>query len=123
MAQPADEFMRAGKLSCLHHTLHRHGRVGKGNILADTSVEEDIVLQDDADLTTQPGRVDMGDVDAIDQHTAALGIETLDQFGDRALAATALAHDPHIRRAGSPCSDRREFSARRGCSETIHSPA
>ncbi len=79
--------MRAGKLGRGDDALDRHRRIGERDIVADRAVEQHVLLQNDADLPAQPGGVDHGEIDAVDQHAAALRhIEPLDQLGQRALA-------------------------------------
>ena len=57
-------------------------------------VEQHAVLQDDADLATQPRGIDLGHVDAVDQHAPALGnVEALHQLRQRALAGSGGAHN------------------------------
>jgi hypothetical protein len=51
--------------------LERHCRIGERDILAHRAVEQDILLEHDADLAAQPGRVDLADIDTVDQNAAA----------------------------------------------------
>ena len=80
--QLVDEFVRAGEAGDLDHLGARHCRVGQSDILMDCAVEEQVFLQYDADMTTQPGRVDLTEVGAIDQDLAFIRqVEALNQFG------------------------------------------
>ena len=57
------------------------------DIVAHRDVEQHVLLQHDADLAAQPGRIGHGKVHAVDQHAPALrDVEALDQFCERALA-------------------------------------
>ena len=79
--------MRAGELGRRDDALDRHAGIGERDVVADRAVEQDVVLQHDAQLAPQPRAVDHGEIDAVDQHAAALGdIEPLDELGERALA-------------------------------------
>src|SRR5579883_189050 len=82
LRQFEDELMRAGELRRGDHTLDRHAGIGKRDVLPDRAVEQHVLLEDDADLTPQPGDIDHGEVDAVDQHAAALRhVEPLHQLG------------------------------------------
>ena len=87
MRQVEDELVGAGELRRPDDRLHRDAGVGQRDVFANRSVEQEVFLQDHADLAAQPRCVDEGEVDAVDQH-AALGrhVEALDQAGERALA-------------------------------------
>ncbi len=68
--------------------------IGERDVVADGAVEQHVLLQHDADLAPQPGDVDHGEIDAVDQHAPALGhVEPLDQLGERALARARGADD------------------------------
>ena len=67
--------------------LHRHRRIGERDIVAHRAVEQHVLLQHDADLAAQPGRIGHREIHAVDQHAPALrDVEALHQFGERALA-------------------------------------
>src|SRR5262249_16159544 len=86
IGQLEDEFMRSRESCRRDDALHRHGRVGARDILAHRAVEQHVLLQDDADLAAQPGRVDHGEIHAVDQDTPALrNVEALDELGEGAL--------------------------------------
>ena len=52
-----------------------------GNVFAHRSGEQEILLEDYADLATEPCRVGLGDIDAIYQNSPALGdVKPLQQF-------------------------------------------
>ena len=40
-------------------------RIGKRDVVVDRAVEQEVLLQDDADLAAQPASVDVADVDAV----------------------------------------------------------
>src|ERR1051326_3564538 len=52
-----DEIMRAGEPRRRDHALERHARIGERDVLAHRAVEQHVLLQHDADLAAQPGRV------------------------------------------------------------------
>ena len=86
--------MGAGERCCGDDPLDRHGGIGQRDIVAHRAVEQHVVLQHDADLPTQPGRIDLRKVDPVDEHPAALGhVEALDELGERALARAGRADD------------------------------
>jgi hypothetical protein len=77
-----DELMSAGERRHADHPFQRHARIGERDVLAHRAVEEHILLQDQADLTPQPGSVNHCEIDPVHQHAAALGrIEPLHQLG------------------------------------------
>ncbi len=110
--QLEDEVVRAGELGGGDDALHRRRRIGERDVVADGAVEQHVLLQHDADLAPQPGDVDHGEIDAVDQHAPALGhVEPLHELGERALARARGADDADApglpargssRRAGSP---------------------
>ena len=82
-----NEVMGAGELCCGDDALGRHGRIGESDIVPHRAVEQHVVLKHDADLPTQPGRIDLREIDPVNEHPAALGhIEALDKLGEGALA-------------------------------------
>ena len=86
--------MRPGQRRGRDNALGREGGVRQCDIIADRTVEQDVVLQDHADLTAQPGRVDLRDIDAVDEHPAALGhVKALRKLGQGALAGPGRADD------------------------------
>ena len=92
--QLQNEVVRAGELGRGDDPLDRHGRIGERDIVADRAVEQHVLLQHDADLAAQPGGVDHGEIDAVDQHAAAFRhVKPLDQLGERALARARGADD------------------------------
>ena len=94
LGQFQDEVVSAGERCRLDDALHRHGWIGQRDVLANRAVEQHVLLQDDADLASQPGQIDHREIDAVDQHASALRhIETLDQLGDGALARARRADD------------------------------
>jgi hypothetical protein len=90
----ADEFVRAGELGRLDDRIKRQHRITQRDVVPDGAIEEGVLLQHDADLLAQAGRVDDGDVLAVDQYAAAIGNEqALDQLRQRALAGAGTADD------------------------------
>ena len=86
-AELEDEIVRARQARRRDDAFHRHGRIGERDVLAHRAVEQHILLQDDADLAAQPGRVGHREVHSVHQHTPALrNVKTLHQFCERALA-------------------------------------
>ena len=68
--------------------------IGERDVVAHRAVEQHVLLQHDADLAAQPGRIDHGEIDAVDQHAPALRhVEALDELGERALARPGRADD------------------------------
>ena len=78
-------------------------RIGERDVVADRAVEQHVLLQHDADLPPQPGGIDHGEIDAVDEHAAALRhVEPLHQLGERALARARRADDAdHLARRRS----------------------
>ena len=54
LRQLGDELVRAGEPRRLHHHHPRHRGVAERDIFVDRSVEQDVFLQNDADLPAQP---------------------------------------------------------------------
>src|SRR5580693_7723933 len=89
-----DEVVGAGKLRRGNDTLGRQGGIGQRDVFPDRAVEQHVFLKHDADLAAQPGRIDLREIDAIDQHAATFGdIEALGELGERALARPGRADD------------------------------
>src|SRR5216684_5735238 len=89
-----DEVVGARKLCRGDDTLGRQRGIGQRDVVPDRAVEQHVFLKHDADLAAQPGRIDLREIDAIDQHAAALGdIEALGELGERALARPGRADD------------------------------
>ena len=57
-----------------HHAAARHGGIGERDVVVDRAIEENVLLQDDADLPAQPAGIELGDVDAVEQHRASSGM-------------------------------------------------
>jgi len=82
-----NKFMCAGKRCRMNDLIHRHSRVRERDIFAHGTIEQHVFLQDDADLTAQPSRIDHRKVDTIHKHaTGFRHIEALDEFRERAFA-------------------------------------
>ncbi len=94
LRQLEDEVVRAGELGRGEDPLDRHAGIGKRDVFPHRAVEQHVLLQDEADLTAQPGGVDHGEIDAVDEHAAALRHEQpLNELGERALAGAGGADD------------------------------
>ena len=84
-----DEFMRTRELRGSDDALDRHRRIGQRDVVAHRAVEQHVVLQYDADLPAQPPGIDHREIDAVDEHAAALWhVKTLKQLREGALAGT-----------------------------------
>ena len=90
LGQFHNELVRPSELRRLHHRLHRQPRIGQGNVVAHRPVEQEILLQHDADVPTQPGGIHVRQIHPIDQDAPPFRhIEALDQFRDRAFSGRA----------------------------------
>ena len=77
--------------------------IGERDVLVDGAVEQQVLLQHDADLAAQPRRDRPGAMSMPSmKHLPALGpVEPLDQLGQRRLARARRADDAeHLRLAG-----------------------
>lgn len=84
-----NEFMCAGKRRRGNDLIHRQRRVRERDIVAHGAIEKHVFLQNDADLAAQPGCVDHGKIDAVNEYAAGLRhIEALDKLGECAFART-----------------------------------
>ena len=93
--QLQDEIVRASKRCRCNDPFHRHRWIGQRNVRANRGVEKDVFLQHHADLPSQPGRIDHGEVDAIDQDFSALrNVKTLNELGDRTFPRSGWTDDP-----------------------------
>ena len=70
LRQLGDELVGAGEPRRLHHQRPRHRRIAERDVLVDRAVEQDVLLQHDADLAAQPAGIELGDVDAVEHHLA-----------------------------------------------------
>ena len=87
LRQLGDELVRARESGRLHHDHARHRGIAKRDVLVDRAVEENVLLQHDADLPAQPSGIQLGDVDAVDHHLTGLRtVEALDRLGQRGFA-------------------------------------
>ena len=92
LGQLQDEVVSAGERSRSDHAVDRHAGLGKRDVVADRTVEQNVLLQHDAQLAAQPRAVHHGEIDAVDEHASALGdVETLDELGERALSRAGWA--------------------------------
>ncbi len=92
--------MGAGQVGGVHDLVHRHGRIGQGDVLAHRAVEQQVLLQHHAHLPAQPGGIDQGQVHPVHQHAAALGgVQALDQLGQGGFARSRRSdHAQHLSR-------------------------
>ena len=110
-----DELVRAGEPRRLHHHHPRHRRIAERDVLVDRPVEQDVLLQHDADLPSEPARIELGDVDAVDHHLTHLrAVQALDELGQRRFSR---ARRPDDRRSLRP----RRSKASRSCSASAAS--
>ena len=94
------EFMGTGQFCCLLDLFMGRVRQGDADVLLDGAGEEQVVLQDDADLPSEPGRLYFGGVDAVDENAPLLRqVQALDELRERALSGAGAADDAH-REAG-----------------------
>src|SRR5262249_33557550 len=86
--------MRSREPRCRNNLLNRKGRVCKRDVVAYRAVEQHVLLQHNAQLPTQPGGVDHGKIDAIDQYAPTVRhVEPLGKLGERTLARARGADD------------------------------
>ena len=92
--QLVDEFVGSGEASDLDDLRARHGRIGEGDVLVNGAVEQQVLLQNDADMAAQPGRIDLAQIRAVEKDLS-LGrrVESLDELAQRRLARAGRADD------------------------------
>src|ERR1700732_1670127 len=89
-----NELMRAGQVGRVDDPLHGHGGIGKRYIFGDGAIEKDVLLQNNANLSSQPGGVGQCEIDTVDDDTSGLRhVETLEKLRERALARSRRADD------------------------------
>jgi len=89
--------VRPGHLGGVHNLLQLRLGTGEGDVLANRALEEEIVLQDDADPRAQMRGVDLLDVLVVDADDAGLrGIQLLQEPGDRGFARPTALRYSHI---------------------------
>ena len=72
-----------------------------GDVFSDAGGEESWLLTDEPDLPSDPPKLQVSEIDSVDEDGPRLGIvEPLDQAHDGRLAAAALAHQSYRRAAG-----------------------
>ena len=67
LRQLVDELVGAGEAGDLDHPRARHRRIGEGDVLVNGAVEQQVLLQHDADVAAQPRRIDMAQIRAVEQ--------------------------------------------------------
>src|SRR5207253_2188621 len=88
------ELMRTGQGGCVDNPLHGHGGIGERDILGDRSIEEHILLQDNANLPPQPGAIRHREIDTVDEDTSGLRhVKTLEKLRERTLARARRTDD------------------------------
>jgi hypothetical protein len=96
LGQLENELVRASDLRGRNHAHDRHARIGERDVVAHRAIEEQVLLQHDADLSPQPGGIDEREIGAVDQYAPGLRhVEALDELGKRALARSRRADDTH----------------------------
>src|SRR5690242_7931370 len=89
LRQLKDEVVCARKRGGGDHLLHLHRRIGKRDVIAYRAVEQEVLLQHDADLAAQPCDVHQGEIVAVDQDAATVRqVETLDKLGQGRFSGT-----------------------------------
>ena len=87
MRQLRDELVGTGEFGYRDHLCAGHRRIGKCDIVVDRAVEQDVLLQDDADIAAQPRWIDLREIDAIERDLPFLrNVETLDELRQCRLA-------------------------------------
>ena len=80
--------MGAGECRGSDDAIDRRAGFGERDVVANRPVKENVLLQNNAQLPTQPGAVHHGEIDAVDEHSAAFGnVEPLYEFGERTCSA------------------------------------
>ncbi len=91
----ADHVIDAGALRGADDLCPARARVAVADVFRDAGREEDRLLEDQADLVTQRGQLELADVTAIDEHAPRDRIvETRDESDQRALAGSRRPDDP-----------------------------
>ena len=94
LRQLVDELLGAGEAGDLDHPRPRHRRIGESDVLVNGAVEQQVLLQHDADVAPEPPRIDMAEIRAVEQHLAlARQIKTLDELGQGRFAGAGGADD------------------------------
>src|SRR5579871_1023543 len=94
LGQLVDEFLRAGEAGDLDHPRARHRRIGECDVLVNGAVEQQVLLQHDADVASKPGRIDMAEIGTVEHDLPfAWQVETLDELGQGGLAGTGRPDD------------------------------
>ena len=94
LGQLVDELVGARQTRHLDHLRARHRGLGEGDVLVDGAIEEQALLQDDADVPAQPSRIDLAQIRSVQQNLPFVRqIEALDQLGERRFARAGRADD------------------------------
>src|SRR5271170_6796471 len=94
LGQLVDELVGARQTRHLDHLRTRHRGLGEGDVLVDGAIEEQALLQDDADVPAQPSRIDLAQIRSVQQNLSLVRqIEALDQLGERRFARAGRADD------------------------------
>ena len=89
-----DEIVGIGQTGRPHDLLTGGFGIGESNVFTHSAAEQQGVLGNNADLTTQGIKLNLADVVAIDQDPAlARVVETWQELHQGALATAALAHN------------------------------
>ena len=90
--KPVDELLGAGQARHPHDLVEGRVRLGGGNVLADRSREQEVLLQHDAEIATQMRDVVFAHVDTVDlDQPLVVGMKALQQPRHRRLAGAAAA--------------------------------
>src|SRR5205807_4397233 len=96
LGQFQDKFVCTGQRGRSGDAVHRHRRVGERNVFAYRTVEQYVLLKHDTNLPAQPGEIDHGEINAVDQDAPAFRhVKPLDELGERTLAGPRRADDPN----------------------------
>ena len=89
-----DELVGAGEPGDLDDARARHRRIGEGDVLVDGAVEQEVLLQHDADVAPEPRRIDMVQVRAVEQHLPLVRqVKALDELGQGRFAGARRPDD------------------------------
>jgi len=92
-----DKFMGSGQLRRLDNALHGHTRISKRNVCPHGTAKQKVLLEHNANLTTQPGRIHLGDINTINEHAPTVwNTEALNKLDQDAFARTGAADNAWV---------------------------
>src|SRR5215471_373969 len=105
IGQLENEFMGTGQLRRGDDPMHGQGWIGKGDVVPDGTIEQDVFLKHDPDLPAQPGDVDHPEINAVHKHTAALRhVKSLDELCERGFSRAGGPDDAdHLTGRNAQC--------------------